>query len=202
MLQWLYHIDVTILLAINRHYNLTLDKIMWFASGTASWIPFYALLIALLIIVYKKDSWLKIALVGPMIVLTDQTASGIIKPLVARLRPSHQPGLQQILHYVNGYQGGSYGFLSSHACNVFALSLYLTLVASKRLPWLPYLMFPWACFVAYSRIYLAVHYPSDVLAGAVLGMTIAWLMARLYAKLYRLQRVKKKSRTVAANQKI
>ena len=183
MWQWLYNIDKKLLLAINGHFNPTLDKIMWFASGTASWIPLYAILIIVVIITYKKESWLIILMIIPLILLSDQFASGVLKPLVHRYRPSHTEGLEYMLHYVQNYQGGSFGFTSSHASNTFALATYLTIVASRRLKWLPYFLFPWAAFISYSRMYLGVHFPSDVLAGAGCGMFFAWLISILYYKI-------------------
>lgn len=180
MIELLKNIDDSILLFINGHHNSFWDNVMWFASGITSWFPLYAFIIILLIVKFKKQSWLLILLILPLILMSDQLASEIIKPLVHRLRPSHQPGLENLLHYVHQYQGGDFGFVSSHACNFFAWVTYLSLATSKKIKWFPYLLFPVALFVSYSRIYLGVHYPSDVFAGAILGAFLGWLISKIY----------------------
>jgi undecaprenyl-diphosphatase len=172
--------DDATLLFINNHHNSFWDSAMWFASGILSWFPLYALLIVIIILKFKKQSWLLILLIIPLIIASDQFASGIIKPLVQRLRPSHEPGLDNLLHYVNQYRGGLYSFPSSHASNFFAWVTYFTLTAAKKLHWLPYLIFPVALFVCYSRVYLGVHYPSDIVAGAALGAFLGWIVAKIY----------------------
>ncbi|MDE3185135.1 MAG: phosphatase PAP2 family protein [Bacteroidota bacterium] len=172
--------DDAILLFINNHHNSFWDTAMWFASGIQSWFPLYAFIIILLIVKFKKQSWLLIFLIIPLIIMSDQLASGIIKPLLHRLRPSHNRDLDHLLHYVNRYRGGLYSFPSSHATNFFALATYLSLVTLKKIKWMPCLLFPVALFVCYSRIYLGVHYPSDILAGAILGSFLGWLISKLY----------------------
>ncbi len=184
LIKLILEFDRWLLLLINSHHSLFLDKIMWFASGIANWFPLYIFILLFLIFTYKKQSWLLILLIFPLILISDQLSSEIIKPLVQRLRPSHEAGLENLLHYVNNYHGGAYGFVSSHACNFFAVTTYLSLTASKKIRWLPLIMFPVASLVAYSRIYLGVHYPSDIAAGGLLGIVLGWLMAKIYYKFY------------------
>lgn len=180
MIEQVKKLDDAILLFINGHHNLFWDNVMWFASGITSWFPLYAFIIILLIVKFKKQSWLLILLILPLILMSDQLASEIIKPLVHRLRPSHQPGLENLLHYVHQYQGGDFGFVSSHACNFFAWATYLSLTTTKKIKWFPYLLFPVALFISYSRIYLGVHYPSDVFAGAISGAFLGWFVSKIY----------------------
>ncbi|MET3115410.1 undecaprenyl-diphosphatase [Pedobacter sp. CG_S7] len=179
-LKQLNTIDREILLAINRLHTPFWDNMMWFASGTLTWLPFYILLATLLIFKFKRNSVPMLILIGILILCSDQIASGLIKPLVQRLRPSHDPDLLSQLHFVNNYRGGLYGFVSSHAANVFALAFYLSFVASKKIPWLPYVLFPWALFVSLSRVYLGVHYLSDVIVPVIFTMPLAYIIARLY----------------------
>ena len=106
-----------------------------------------------------------------VVVLSDQLSSGLIKPLVERLRPSHEPTLSGLVHLVNGYTGGRFGFVSSHAANSFGFAMLSALVFRYK----PYtfFIFLWALVNSYSRIYLGVHYPLDVICGAALGIFLA-----------------------------
>ena len=155
---------------------------MWFASGETSWYPFYFLLILLLIYYYRNKSWLLLILIFPLVFCTDQLASTIIRSMEIRLRPSHIPGIENLLHYVNYYRGGQIGFISAHACNVSGLTIYLTLNTNQKIKWLPYLLSGWALLVCYSRVYLGVHFPGDVIAGVFLGGCTGWMFALIYQK--------------------
>ena len=138
-------------------------------SGTYVWIPFYVLLLYLLIKKYGKDTiWLFFG-VAITILICDQVTTGFMKPYFARLRPSHQPSLEGLVHLVNGYRGGLYGFASSHAANTFGVSIFVWLALKPYYRWIG-LIFIWATLVSYSRIYLGVHYPTDILVGALIGV--------------------------------
>ena len=178
--EWIQQFDRWLLLLINSHHNAFWDNIMWFASGIPNWFPVYIFLFFLLIFTYKKNSWLLILLMLPLIIASDQLSSEVIKPWVQRLRPSHEPGLENLLHYVNNYHGGLYGFVSSHANNFCAGGTYLLLTAGKKIKWLPVLIVPVVLLVMYSRIYLGVHYPSDVFAGGLLGIFLGWITAKIF----------------------
>ncbi len=183
MFEQLKNLDREILLFINSHHNSFFDSVMWFASDKTSWVPLYFFLCILLIWKYKQRAWLMVLLIIPLIVASDMFTSEILKPLTGRLRPSHQPGLGNLLHYVNNYRGGIFSFPSSHAANSFALITYLCLITAKQIKWLLYLLIPFAVLVSYSRMYLGVHYPSDVLVGTIIGVLLGWIFYKIYFRL-------------------
>lgn len=183
MIEYLQHLDEKWLLAINGYHSPFFDTLMWWLSDRWIWVPFYLSIVVTLILKYKKQAIPLLLLVVLLIVASDQLASGILKPWVQRLRPSHDPDIKSLLHFVNGYRGGTYGFVSSHAINVFSLSFYLSFTTKDKIKWLPYVLFPWAVAVSYSRIYLGVHYPFDVLVPVILSLTLAYAMSKAYSAL-------------------
>ena len=164
-------LDQNLLLAINGFDSPFLDFLMIWASNRWIWIPLYLWMAFLL---YRRIGWIQFAyallILVLVIVLTDQTTSSILKPIVARPRPCHVPWLAPVLHLVNGKCGGPYGFASSHAANFFGLAVYLTLILRNKPYGLPFLLFGVAFLVAYSRVYLGVHYPLDVIGGMLIGL--------------------------------
>ena len=113
-----------------------------------------------------------------VITLADQTSVHLFKNVFQRLRPCHEPALENLVHLVNNKCGGQYGFISSHAANTFGLALLTLLWIKKR--WFTALMITWALLVAYSRVYLGVHYPLDVMVGGIWGAGCGWLVFLLF----------------------
>lgn len=111
-----------------------------------------------------------------VIVFSDQISVQLFKEAFMRLRPCHNPNIADLVHTINGECGGNYGFVSSHASNTFALALFVGLIFKKHFSFLLYAMLVWSALVSYSRIYVGVHYPADIVCGAILGSTIAFLM--------------------------
>jgi undecaprenyl-diphosphatase len=110
---------------------------------------------------------------------SDFFASTILKPLIKRLRPSHEPALQNLVRTLKDYSGSEYGMASSHAANAFAFSMILWLFFHKKIKFL-WLIFVWSFTVAYSRVYIGVHYPSDILVGAIIGIGCAYFSKNLF----------------------
>jgi len=156
---------------------------MYWLSDKDIWIPFYLLIVFFIVRHYKKDSILILIIAVITLAICDQVASHLIKLVVERLRPSHEPALIGLVHLSKAGAGGMYGFVSSHTSNAIGMAVFLALVLDKSFNWLKITVFIWAILVAYSRIYNGVHYPGDVLGGAILGIVISWLMAKLYFKL-------------------
>lgn len=180
MLQFLKNIDTQLLLFLNGHHNSFFDAVMWQFSDKFFWIPLYLCLLGYIIYKYKKQSLIIIAAIIVIIALADQISSGIIKPLVERLRPTREPLLAQLIHTVNNYKGGKYGFVSSHAANAFALATFLSFLFKNKVFTISILI--WATLVSFSRVYLGVHYPGDVICGAIIGITVSYFVYKLYLK--------------------
>ena len=184
MIDKLIHIDTEILLAINGWHAPWADTLMWIISAKATWIPLYVLLIGLLVWRYRKPAmigvkWLQrvpacvvmIVVIALAVGAADFIASGILKDLVARPRPTRVPELEGVLHLVNGYRSGRYGFVSSHAANTMACALLFSLIWRNKIATCGLML--WVAANCYSRMYLGVHYPTDIMGGLVVGALVA-----------------------------
>lgn len=174
----LLELDKRLLLFLNGWNSPFFDSVMLTLTETFVWTPLYAILIFLVIKIYGKSSiWI---LLGATltIVLCDQITTGFMKPFFARLRPSHEPALDGLIHLVNNYRGGLYGFASSHAANTFGVAIFVWLSLKKCYRWIS-VVFVWALVMTYTRIYLGVHYPSDIAIGALIGLLVGCFAFRL-----------------------
>ncbi|RMG18469.1 MAG: phosphatase PAP2 family protein [Bacteroidetes bacterium] len=184
MMAFFEQADIALFQLINGWHSPFWDEVMWWVSAKSSWIPVYALL---LYAIYRRYGWrgslLCIGCVVLLITLSDQTASGLLKPWIGRYRPCRpEAGLDFYVHLVHGKCGGAYSFVSSHAANFFALATFLSFLFRQR--YLRLLFFFAAALVAYSRVYLGVHYPGDVLGGALVGIAAGLVVGRLYVWLW------------------
>ena len=170
------NIDWQILLWINGHHSEWADVLMWYVSSPLTWLPMYALLIGILVYKYRNWKAVLFIIIGFVVAvgLSDFTCSGILKPLVCRPRPTHEPALAGLVHIVNGYTGGLYGFCSSHAANTMACGLLFSLLYRNKIA-TSFLM-AWVALNCYSRMYLGAHYPGDIIVGLLLGALYAVLV--------------------------
>lgn len=166
---------------LNGSHTPYLDRLMWLYSGKAVWLPLAVFILFLLIYRSKWREWLLILLsIVLVITLCDQFASHLCKPLFTRLRPTHHPDFMNQVQTVFNYRGGLYGFMSSHAANAFGFAAFMALLFRHRL--FTATIFLWAALTAYSRIYLGVHFISDIVPGAMIGLFFGYLVYRLYVK--------------------
>jgi undecaprenyl-diphosphatase len=175
-------LDKILLLQWNGSDSLFWDGFMWVSTSTFIWIP---LGIVLLYVIIRnnspKEAFITLLAIALVITLADQISSGICKPLFARFRPTQDPEIMYLVDTVNGYRGGRYGFISSHAANTFAMAVFVSLLTkSKRLA---VVLLSWAVLNAYSRIYLGVHYPVDILFGTIAGCLVGWGIYQIYKRL-------------------
>lgn len=182
LLEIIKDLDTSLFLVINGLHTSFYDGFMYAVSEKLTWIPLYLSVLFVVIKRWKKEAvWVVLALIL-CIVISDQVSSGILKNLVQRLRPSHAENLKGLVHLVNGYVGGKYGFASSHAANSFGFALLSSLLFRNKS--YSYAIFTWALITVYSRIYLGVHYPLDILGGICIGSTAA-LMCYWFLRKFR-----------------
>ena len=164
---------------LNESHNVFFDSFMWIYSGKIIWIPL--VIVALIVFLYKtpwRVSLLVLISFALLATLSDQLSASVIKPIFERLRPTHHPDFRNYVEIVNGYRGGKYGFISAHSANGFGIATFTSLLFRYRR--FTIVIFSWALLTAYSRIYLGVHFISDVLGGMLLGVVLGLLVYYLF----------------------
>ena len=169
MIDQLIKWDKELLIFLNSFHAPWLDPIMLLITKTFFWLPLYGFLIYLMFRNFKKEAWLILIGAGITILLCDQITSTFMKPFFARLRPSQDPSMIGLIHHVDNYKGGLYGFASGHAANTFGVALFVWLTLKPIYKWM-WVIFIWAALMTYTRIYLGVHYPGDIIVGATIGL--------------------------------
>ncbi|MBD5307667.1 MAG: phosphatase PAP2 family protein [Bacteroides sp.] len=181
MLQFLSDLDTQIFLAINGFHTAAIDQFMWLISNKLIWVPLYAVTLALLIHRYGWRAGLMVT-AGAIVAVTiaDQTCASLIRPVVERMRPSNTDNpLSALVHIVNDYHGGRYGFPSCHAANTFAFATFMSrLFRMRGIVFVT--LFGWALINCWSRMYLGVHYPGDLIVGAIIGSASGYATYRMF----------------------
>lgn len=180
MLQELLQLDKEFFLYLNELGTTQWDNFFQFVSHKLSAIPLY---LFLLIVTFQKfgskRTLILLVSIALLITVTDQL-SNFFKYGVARLRPCHDPEISTSMRLVKSYCGGQYGYFSAHAANAFAIAVFFGTVLRSKLPYANLCLVLWAALVAYSRVYIGVHYPLDILTGAVIGSLFGWLFVKLF----------------------
>lgn len=174
-------LDRKLLLAINGMYSNFWDVVMYGVSNKYIWIPLYLLLLYYVWKIYGRKSLWVVALFLLAVISADLVSVHLFKNVFLRYRPCHNLEIRDLLHLVNEKCGGKYGFISSHAANTAAIATSGILVFYRKARWLVPVLVMYTLLNCYSRVYLGVHYPSDVLAGCATGMGIGvfwWLLTR------------------------
>lgn len=180
--------DHELLLQINGMHTPFLDQLMWLISGKAVWIPFYLITI---FVIYKNVGWKRtlqmLLMVGIMMLFTDMVNSQIIRPWFHRLRPANlESPVGAMVHIVNDYRGGAYGFPSAHAANYFGLSLIIAYFIRSWKTLMTLIVL--TLVICYSRSYLGVHYPGDLIAGMLYATIVVTPLLYLHNRFMPLDR--------------
>jgi undecaprenyl-diphosphatase len=178
--QRLVHADYTLMLKLNRDWQMPFfDNIALFIRESTFWVPFYVFLLLYITINYgRKGFWWAAALLG-LVALTDLLSSHVIKEVFFRPRPCRDETMAHQIRFLAKTCGMNGSFTSSHATNHFAIATFIYQTMKKKSPWWG-IAFIWAGLISYAQVYVGVHYPFDILGGAILGSFAGFIAARLF----------------------
>jgi undecaprenyl-diphosphatase len=183
--------DKQLLLAVNGSQSLFLDGLVKTLTTASTWIPLYVSLFYM--VLKNNDNVQKVMYIvgcaGLCILLAGSVDDLLVKPLVARWRPTHDPVIGMEVDIVNGYRGGNYGFFSAHACNTFSIAVFFSLLVKDRL--LAVFLVGWSLVNCWTRMYLGVHYPGDILCGLIWGGIVGTGVWKLHHHYVGTKQVKK-----------
>ena len=177
--------DKSLFLFLNNLGSTSFDQLWIMISATWIWVPLYVIFLYLLFKNYQLRNLIFILIFIALGVTFSDQLAGVFKTGVSRLRPCHDPTLTGLMRDVKC--GGRFGFYSSHAANTFFIATFMSLLLHKKFRLLPYILFAWAIIVSYSRIYLGVHFPLDILMGSLMGFFAGGFFASLALKVIKKQ---------------
>ena len=185
MFETLIDFDRELLLAVNGSDSLFLDRLVRLLTNGLTWIPLYLSLFYM--VMKNNDNFRRLLYVllgaGLCVLLAGTVDDEIVKPLVARWRPTHDPQIGTLVDIVDGYRGGKYGFFSAHASNTMSIAVYFCwMVRSRRLS---IALVIWSLINCWTRMYLGVHFPGDILVGLLWGITVGTGVYFLYLRVTR-----------------
>ncbi len=172
--------DKQAMIFLNNLGSSTFDPFWILVSEKWFWIPLYVIFLYFLYKNFNKKSLFYILLFVALGITASDQIANIFKFGFERLRPCHDPSLEGLLREVKC--GGKFGFYSAHSSNSFFVATYLTMLLGKKIKQLPYFLFVWAAIVAYSRVYLGMHFPGDIIVGAIMGILLALFFGTLAKK--------------------
>lgn len=184
-METLIQLDRQWLLALNGSESLYLDILVRTLTNAVTWVPLYISLFFL--VLRNNESFLKILIIigcaGLCVLFAGTVDDTIVKPLVARWRPTHDEQIGALVDVVDGYRGGRFGFFSAHACNTFSIAVFFSLLVRSRL--LTVFLVGWSLVNCWTRLYLGVHFPGDILVGLLWGGIVGTVVYLLFRRVTR-----------------
>lgn len=180
MMETLVELDKELFILLNSLGNPNWDGFWMFATNKFSSIPVYILLLFLTYRQFGLRKTLLVTITAILLIVATNGLADFFKYGVQRLRPCYDPELDGMLRLVKKSCGGKYGYFSAHAANSFAIAFFFTHILRPNIKYIGFPLVLWAMVVAYSRIYIGVHFPLDILTGAMVGLLFSWLFAKLY----------------------
>jgi membrane-associated phospholipid phosphatase len=178
----LLQLDRALLKHINADWhNPFLDRVLPLCRNANTWLPLYVFLFLLVVVKFRTNRWWWVAFAIATVAMTDFVSSNLVKHNIIRVRPCNEPAIADWIRLFKGiYLPKSSSFTSSHAANHFGMAVFFYLTLTKRFGRWPLLFFGWAFVVCYAQMYVGVHYPSDILGGAIIGAVIGYCTAKIY----------------------
>ncbi|NCI46931.1 phosphatase PAP2 family protein [Sediminibacterium soli] len=181
--QWLEKIDKWLFLKINTEWTSgLLDGILpWWREANA-WVPLYLFLVVFGLLNFRKQFWLWLLFIIITLVFTDQMSSTLFKKTFMRLRPCADDTLLGQVRLLLNHCSGGFSFTSSHAANHVGFAVFLIATTRQVFGKARYLFLLWAATISYGQVYVGVHFPLDIVCGALLGAALGWLTSSVYLR--------------------